>query len=121
MPESFIPVWMSIGEAEEFRRFLQDEARSDDGEFPEREYSLIEGAIEEERPRTFDQMQAEQEARDILESIQGDAYLWQIDDSPWDTPEEVIERLRQTARDGLRKLDAAPTQQQSSDQKRGKG
>jgi hypothetical protein len=62
MPESFIPVWMSIGEAEEFRRFLQEEARSTDGEFPEREYSLIDGALTEERPRTFEQMQAESAA-----------------------------------------------------------
>jgi hypothetical protein len=59
MPESFIPVWMSLGEAEEFRRFLQEEARSAEGEFPEREFELLDSALREERPRSFDEMQAE--------------------------------------------------------------
>jgi DNA-directed RNA polymerase subunit M/transcription elongation factor TFIIS len=59
MPESFIPVWMSIGEAEEFRRFLQEEARSSEGEFPEREFELIDTALRDEKPRSFQQMEAE--------------------------------------------------------------
>lgn len=59
MPESFIPVWMSLGEAEEFRRFLQEEARSTEGEFPERELELINSALREERPRSFEQLEAE--------------------------------------------------------------
>lgn len=62
MPESFIPVWMSIGEAEEFRRFLQEEARSAEGEFPEREFELIDSALENERPRSYVAMEAERAA-----------------------------------------------------------
>ncbi len=62
MPESFIPVWMSLGEAEEFRRFLQEEARSTDGEFPEREFDLIDSSLREERPRSFETMEKEQAA-----------------------------------------------------------
>jgi hypothetical protein len=62
MPESFIPVWMSLGEATEFRRFLQEEARSTEGEFPEREFVLIDTALGGERPRSFAEMDAEQKA-----------------------------------------------------------
>ncbi len=63
MPESFIPVWMSLGEAEEFRRFLQEEARTTDGEFPEREFGLIETALRDERPRSFEAMEKERAAQ----------------------------------------------------------
>lgn len=59
MPESFIPVWMSIGEAQEFRCFLQEQARTTDGEFPGREFDLIDHALGTERPRSFDEMKAE--------------------------------------------------------------
>lgn len=59
MPESFIPVWMSIGEAEQFRATLGELEDSEAG-LPERELSLIEGALERERPRSFEQMQVEQ-------------------------------------------------------------
>lgn len=60
MPESFIPVWMSLGEATEFRRFLQEEARSTEDEFPEREFELIDTALRDEHPRSFAEMDAEQ-------------------------------------------------------------
>lgn len=59
MPESFIPVWMSIGEAEQLRATLGELEDSEAG-LPERELSLIDGALEEEKPRSFEQMQAEQ-------------------------------------------------------------
>lgn len=88
MPESFIPVWMSLGEAEEFRRFLQEEARSTDGEFPEREFELINTALEEERPRSFEELQAERHQPDLrsnpflrgLDSVLGPIYM--EDDAP---------------------------------------
>ena len=59
MPESFIPVWMSIGEAEGFRSLLQELAADPTAEFPEREFDLIDSALREERPRTFGEMEKE--------------------------------------------------------------
>jgi hypothetical protein len=61
MPESFIPVWMSVGEAENFQRTLNELDHSEAG-LPERELSLIEGALERERPRTYAEMDAERKA-----------------------------------------------------------
>lgn len=61
MPESFIPVWMSVGEAENFKRTLHELDDSEAG-LPERELSLIEGALERERRRTYAEMDAEQKA-----------------------------------------------------------
>jgi hypothetical protein len=61
MPESFIPVWMSVGEAENFQRTLHELDGSEAG-LPERELSLIEGALERERPRTYAEMEAEHQA-----------------------------------------------------------
>jgi hypothetical protein len=72
MPESFIPVWMSLGEATEFRRFLQEEARSTEGEFPEREFELIDSALRDEKPRSFEQMEAEKPAEPPVEESSGD-------------------------------------------------
>jgi len=54
MPESFIPVWMSVSEAEEFRDWL---ASMDD--FQEREHGILESALSRQRPRSYDEMQAE--------------------------------------------------------------
>jgi hypothetical protein len=61
MPESFIPVWMSVGEAENFQRTLHELDDSEAG-LPERELSLIEGALERERRRSYAEMDAEQKA-----------------------------------------------------------
>lgn len=58
MPESFIPIWMSVGEAENLRRTLYELENSEAG-LPERELSLVDGALERERRRTFQEMQAE--------------------------------------------------------------
>lgn len=46
----------------------------------------------------------ERQFREALEAIQGEAYLWQIDDSPFGWSEAVIEEMRLIAR---RALDAA--------------
>jgi hypothetical protein len=69
-PTRFIPVWMSLAEAEEFRRFLQEEARTTDGEFPEREFGLVESALREERSRSFDEMQLERASEgELVEAV----------------------------------------------------
>lgn len=59
MPESFIPVWMSVGEAENFRSLLQELGEDPMAEFPEREFDLIDSALREQRPRSFEEMEVE--------------------------------------------------------------
>ena len=72
MPASFIPVWMSIGEAESFRSLLQEMADDPMAEFPEREFDLIDTALQEEPPRSYEEMVAEHGVvfvRPVLDSV----------------------------------------------------
>lgn len=57
MPESFIPVWMSVGEAESAVAFIR--GLPDFVEHPEHLYDTIHDALEEERPRSFAEMERE--------------------------------------------------------------
>lgn len=41
---------------------------------------------------------------EALEEIQGEAYLWQIADGPYDKPKDVIEAMRKIARAALAKV-----------------
>ena len=120
MPESFIPVWMSVGEAENFRSTLHELDDSEAG-LPERELSLIEGALERERPRTYAEMDAEQKAAaspspqaepqgDVVEKLAEflSPYVGEALEGVCKEAPHVLDPYRDQARQLLTQLDLAP-------------
>lgn len=59
MPESFVPVWLSIGEVETALRWDAENQRCT---LPGHLRESFEDALEDERPRSFEEMEAERNA-----------------------------------------------------------
>lgn len=64
MPESFVPVWLSIGEIQTALRWDVEDARCC---LPGHLRESFEDALEDERPRTFEEMEAERKAHQLGE------------------------------------------------------
>jgi hypothetical protein len=120
MPESFIPVWMSVGEAEKFQETLAELAGSEAG-FPEREWGLITGALDNERRRSYAEMDAEQKAASFSSPQAEAPDAVRIRASSWnsegeltglvvETDEEAVELLPEIVVIGLREELAAAKQ-----------
>lgn len=59
MPEGFIPVWLSIGEIQTALRWDAEDARCT---LPGHLRESFEAALENERPRSFEEMEAARDA-----------------------------------------------------------